>query len=337
MKEEITIKDIAREAGVCIATVSNAINKKEKVSKETIDKIETIISKYNYHIKNAASLLRGKRSKLIGVIVTDVSNYMVSIVVKEIEEMARKEGYSLVICNNSHNPKLDIKYIDMLMAREVEGLIFIPSEEKLEIIKNLNKEKFPTVLFNRQISGSGLDYVMVDYYNAMVAVVDYLYGLGHKNIAYIAREKNLLNAKRKLKGFKEAMIKNKIKFKEKFYIEGDELSIDTGYSDTLKLLNMKEKPTAIIAFNDILAFGVIQAILENGYRIPDDFSVIGFDNFEIDKHIQPSLTSVNCNKKLFAKTCFNQLLQKIKGIKTGYDEKLIPFDLVIRDSTGKIN
>jgi len=336
MEKKITIRDIAKEAGVCIATVSNVLNKREIVDKKTIEKVEKVISKYNYRINTSASSLRGKLSKMIGVIIPDSSNLVFSYVTKEIEKLARDEDYSLVICNSDYNLKNEIEYINTLKSRDVDGIISIPSEENMCIFNNLNRSKIPVVLINREIKDSNIDFVMADCYNAIISVIDYLYKLGHKKIAYIDREINLTHSQKRLKGYKKGLLKNNLKFQKSFYLKGNGFSIQDGYSDMVKFLDMNEKPTAIIAFNDMLAIGAMRAILDRDYRVPDDFSVIGFDNSYIDEYLEPSLTSVTFERRQIAAESFKLLLNRMRGDKSAAKNVIIPLSLVIRKSTGKI-
>ena len=133
MKKDITIKDIAREAGVSISTVSNFFNKRNIVSEKLIKRIEKVISKYNYGINIAASSLRGKNSKLIGIIIPDSSNLAFSYVIKIIEKLARDKGYGVVVCNSDYNQIIEIEYINALKLRNVDGLIMIPTIEDRKI------------------------------------------------------------------------------------------------------------------------------------------------------------------------------------------------------------
>ena len=162
-KKDITIKDIAREAGVSIGTISNYLHKREIVSDKLAKKIEKAISKYGYRTNVAASSLRRNITRLIGIIIPDSSNLVFSYVIREIEKYAHQEGYSVVVCNSDYNVKKEIEHIDILKSRNVDGLMLIPTKEDKDIFINIDLNRTPVVTINRQIIGIDIDYVMFGY------------------------------------------------------------------------------------------------------------------------------------------------------------------------------
>ena len=333
--KNVTIKDIAKEAGVSIGTISNFFNKSSIVSEELSKKIQKVISKYNYRINVSASSLRGKITKMIGVIIPDSSNLVFSYVIREIEKLAHERGYSIVISSSNYSYQQEIENIEVLKSRNIDGIIIIPSKENIEIFSSLDLSKTPVVLINRRIKDSNIDYVMGDTHKALVEVIDYCAKLGHKKIAFINREPNLEISKERMRGYKEGLKKNNIKFDPKYLINGEGFLLEDGYRDMLKIMKIKGKPTAVIAYNDMLAIGAIKAIKDNNLKVPDDYSVIGYDNSYINNFVDPTLTSVTFQRKEIAKIAFSLIMDRIRGDKSEPKGVIVSSSIVIRDSTAE--
>jgi len=333
--KKITIREIASEAGVSIGTVSNVLHKRQIVSKESAEKVNAVISKYNYRMNISASILRRKISKMIGIIVPDNTNMVYSYISKAIELSASAKGYNVVICNSNYDYHNDIEHIGMLISRNIDGIIIAPTLEKKEVVQGLIDAKIPAVLFNRRIEGIKADCVMSDGYNAIKGAVDYLARLGHKKIGYIGREKNLWHSEFRYKGFIDGLKNNKLELYKEFVIndEGFNFSYYDGYSDMEKFLNKKDKPTAFLIFNDVLAIGAIKAIKDYNYKVPDDFSIIGFDNAMVDDFIDPPLTSITQQKTDMAYKAFEMLFERMQDNSIEQRCTYIPLSLKIRNST----
>ena len=334
-KKDITIKDIAKEAGVSLGTVSNFLNKKVAVSEKLSKRLRKVISKYNFRLNFSASSLRGKISKLIGIIIPDSSSLVFSFVIKEIEKLSHEFGYSVVVCNSDSNYAAEVEYINVLKSRNVDGIIIIPSEENMAIFDGFNLDIIPVVLMNRRINNSNIDYVTIDIYPALLEVINYLVGLGHKKIAYMNREIHLVQSRERLNGYKVGLKNNKIKIRKEFIIDGEGYFLEGGYKDMVKILKLDDKPTAIIAYNDSMAIGAIKAIKDHNFKVPDDFSVVGFDNSFINDYVEPTLTSLTFQKKEIAGKAFNLLLKRMNGDKGPPQGIVLHSSLVIRNSTGE--
>jgi DNA-binding LacI/PurR family transcriptional regulator len=331
---QVSIKEIAREAGVSIATVSNVINKSYKVKEKTIKRVEEVIRKYNYRVNIGASSLRGKSSKLIGVIVPELSNPFFSKLNDEIERYASQFGYSIAMCNNNYEYEKDIEHIEILIARNVDGLIMVPSFENKKVVEPAINSNIPVVLINRKIKDCSCDAVLVDAYSAIVASVEYLVSLGHKKILYMNAEPELFISRMRLKGYKDALKKHGLSLNKDFIIKADGFTYADGYNFLKKLQDLKDKPTAILAYNDMLAIGLLKAFSAAGFKIPQDYSVMGFDNIIIDEYLEVGLTSVAIGLKAIAQRAVDILLEKIKNKKIATREIFLPINIIKRDSVG---
>lgn len=334
--KKITVKDIAREAGVSICTVSHVINKTHFVSAELTNKVEEAIKKYNYRMDISASSLRKKVSKMIGVIIPNSSSQFFALLTKNIEKFSRDIGYNVVICNSDYNSKIDIEHIEALRTRNIDGIIMIAASEDRDCYKKIFDYDIPIVLIDRKIKGINCDTVITDTHNAMSQVIDRLVELGHKKIAYIGREKDLFHSQRRFMCFLDSLKRNKIQINEDFIINGTTgFRFIDGYKDMVKLLDLKNKPTAVLAFNDVLAIGAIRAIEDRGYKVPDDFSIVGFDDIEIGNFFKPKLTSITTMKEEISRAAFNLLINRINKINKRNKQIFVKADLIIRESIGK--
>ena len=330
----ISIKEIAREAGVSIATVSNVINKSYKVTEKTKKRVGDIIQKYNYRINIGASSLRSKVSKLIGVIVPEISNPFFSKLNDEIEKYASEIGYSIVICNNNYDYKKDIEHIEILVSRNVDGLIMVPSMEDKKVIMPAIQSNIPVVLINRKIEQRNCDAVVLDAYKADLDLVDYLTSLGHKKILYMNAEPELFVSQIRLKGYADGLKKSGLVLKKELIIQADGFKYSDGYDFIKKILELKDRPTAILAYNDMLAIGLLKAFLEAGYKIPEDYSILGFDNINIDDYLAVKLTSVAIGLKAIAKQAVDILMERIRNKNIPQKLIFLSISIIKRDSAG---
>ena len=232
MNKKITIKEIAQEAGTSITVVSYVLNGTRNVSPELKKRVLEVIKKYNYKKDFSASSLRGKITKLIGIIVHDFSNPLSAAIYSEIEKMAHLEGYSVLICDSERKHDKELEYLDVLKSRNVDGVIMIPSFEDAEMYKSIFNYKIPAVTIERKLKN--LDCVYCDYYEAASNVVDYLYGLGHRKIAYMNREPHLFISQERYNGYLQGLKNNNLEFIKELVIDGDGFNVIDG------IMNLKK-------------------------------------------------------------------------------------------------
>jgi len=332
--KRVTIKDIAREAGVSICTVSHVINKTHYVSPALTDRVNKAIEKHNYRMDFSASSLRKKVSKMIGVIIPNSSSQFFALLTKYIENFSREIGYHVVICNSDYNTDIEIEHIEALITRNIDGIIMIPVSEDIKCYRNIFELDTPFVFVERKLEGTNCNSVMSFSQDSIAQVIDHLVSLGHKKIAYIGREKDLLHHKIRFNSFADSMKRHNLELKEEYIIYGANYRFKDGYEDMSKLLDVKDQPTAVLVFNDVLAIGAIQAIKDRGYKVPGDFSIVGFDNIEIGNYIEPSLTSITTMKEQISKVAFDLLINKINNKNIRKKHVFIKTEVVMRKSTG---
>ena len=336
MSKKITMKFIAEKAGVSTATVSSVINKSSFVSRELTDRVKRVIKEYNYYMDYTASSLRRSKTKMIGIIVPDISNPVIGKMCSEIESLARDNDYNVLMSNSKRDYSIEDECINELISRNADGIIAITLREDKESYIKFNDHKKPLVIINRRIPDINADFVMINSKNAIIEAIDHLVNLGHKRITFLNRESDLYHSKRRLKGYTEGLKKNNIKTDESLIIKDGGFQMKDGYEDMQKMLEITDRPTGVIAFNDTIAIGAIKAIKDNNFRIPDDFSIIGGDNSEIGDYLDKKLTTITTHADEVAKKAFNLLLLRLNGYEGRPKKIVVDRSLIIRETTGKI-
>jgi DNA-binding LacI/PurR family transcriptional regulator len=333
--KQITIKDIAKEAGVSITTVSHVINKNIYVSDELTQRVNKIILKYNYRKDFIASSLRQRRTKMIGIIIPDITNPELASISRGLQLTFYKKGYISIVCNSDYNYKNEIDFMEELSSRKIDGFIIIPSIEENKLFETIDA-KLPMVIINRKIDRENTDFIMIESYKSLIEIINYLVNLGHKKIAYINREQNLYQSKLRFEGYLEGLKKNNLKFDSSLVSNSSGFSIGDGYADMEKFLELENKPTAVIAYNDVLAAGIVEAIKNNKLKVPEDFSIVGFGNTFIGRFLEPKLTTIEASTDEIVSNSVQLLLSRIQKKVVRSRIVNINRSLVIRESTGRV-
>ncbi len=288
------MKDIAREAGVSKATVSRVINNTNPVSEEVRKKVEKIIKKNNYIPSSIARSLSKKETKVIGLIIPDLSNSFYSELVRGISRTAHNNGYNVFLCNTFKETKLEMEFLNLLEEKEVDAIIlttFHTTEAQKDFIRRYKK---PIVTVNRIFEGEGMPFVPnidIDNYKASYEAVDYLIKSGHKKIGVIRADKDDNTCIDRLRGYKQVLNDNLMIADESYIIDSD-FHFQAAYDGMMKILKNKNRPDAMFCFSDELATGAIKAIIDSGLKVPEDISIVGFDDIPLAKRFIPSITTV---------------------------------------------
>ena len=332
--KRITMKEVAKEAGVSLTTVSHYINKTRYVSDEIAQKIDNILIEKDYYKKSGKEGIRTRQVKTISVIVPDSSNPIFSVINREIEQLAEVKEYNVIVCNSNREYKNDIRHLGLLNSRGISGVILVSSREDSKEYNIINKYKIPTVLIERDVDVLNTDIVWGNHGSIMKDVVKHLADLGHKRIAYINREEYLFKSRMRFKGFLKGLEENNLKYYDDLVSNDGGFTFEDGYNEVSKFLYMDNKPTAFIVYTDVLAIGLMRAIMDKGYKIPEDFSIIGADNISVGDYIKPSLTTITFQKKEIAYNAFNLLIKRIEGKKNTPKKISVDLKLIVRESTG---
>lgn len=328
-----TIKDVARQADVSLATVSHVINQTRFVSDELRTRVVTAMQELNYSPNSAARSLRSGETRTIGLIVPDNSNPFFAEIARIIEDIGFDNGYSVIFCNSDGNNQKESSYIQLLISKRVDGVIFIASQGTSGSIRDLTEQKIPIVIADREIPQPDVDVVLVNNEQGGYLAAQYLLSLGHRRIGCICGPSRLTPLSLRLRGYQKALKENGIPYREELVVPGD-LRFQGGERGMRKLLELSERPTAVFALNDLMAIGAIRAIRKAGLRIPEDVSLVGFDNIPISTAIYPALTTVAQPIAKLAKTIAHLLIERIQKTHEVCPARQITLEphLVIRDS-----
>ena len=340
-KYKITlIKDVARKAGVSISTVSNALNNSRYVKKETKEKILEITRNLNYTPNIIARGLKTRSTSTVAVIVPDISNQFFAQVIRGVEEVARQRKYSILLACTYYDVSEEKKSIENLRKQFVDGFVFVSGYNSFDHIKELNDDKVPVVVADRELGDIKVPSVLVDNLGAMRDTVNYLHGLGHKRIGYISYTyNNQTTVEKRFKGYRKGLKENKLNFDPDLVIISKNLRLNEleGSCEAVKeIITSKNIPSVIMTASDFIAVGVIRALKELKFKIPEEISVMGFDNIMMSQYTDPLLTTIKQPKRQMGTTAMNLLLDIIEGKRIKEKNIMLSTELVERQSVAKL-
>lgn len=331
----VTIKDIAKVAGVSYATVSRALSGSPEIGEETRERVLKLCREMGYTTNYVARSMVMKRTKLIGLVVANIDNPFMSELAYHIELRAREQGYNLMLCNSSHDLALEKEVFELLVGRQVDGIILVPAgTESYENLKPFIN-RVPTVFMSENLRDLPESYVSVDNYRGTRIGTEYLHSLGHRSILYLGRRKGSVTHQLRAEGYIDACRELSVEpvFCNSSYFFS---SIEAGYQLAKHAFAKNFTQTAVFAASDSLALGVIEAAEEASLRIPEDLSLMGFDNILYSSLPKINLTTIEQPKKTMASTAVDILIDKISDPNTGYSHRILTPSLVERGSCSKI-
>jgi LacI family transcriptional regulator len=328
-----TMRDVARLAGVSIATVSAVVTGKKPVSDNLRGRVEEAMRALDYHPDHVARSLKMGSTNVVGMVIPDVTNPFFTELMQGAEEEARRCGISVMLCNTDGDAAIENWQLNTLLAHRVDGILvscadsFIPWER-------LERRKIPFVFFDRVPLGFKGAAVVLDNRAAAAEATRYLIGLGHRRIAIIAGSQKVSPGIARLEGFREAMEAAHLSVRTQYVRVGD-FSIDGGYQAGLELLALPTRPTAIFSCNNKMTLGLMRAIGEQKVPCPDAISVIGFDEFEWSANFSPRLTTMGQPTRAMGRKAMQILLDQINAREDYVSPGTIVFgsELNVRDST----
>ena len=327
----ITLKMVAEKAGVSVNTASRAINNKPDINENTKKRILKVAQELGY-IRNAAAVaLRTKKTKAIGVVIADNRNPFYAEVLNGMEEASRKKDYHIILANTQRDYKKEEEAIKLLLAKRVDGLLIAPVQDRDDDIKKLIEANIPFVVVGRDFENIEVDAVYNDEVKGGFLAAEYLIKKGHKKIVLINGFLYKSPAKGRLEGYKKALKKYRISLDESLISVGD-INIEDGYERTKQMLGKKLNFTAIFAYNDMVAFGSMQAIKEKGLRIPEDIELVGYDDIPFSSLISPSLTTIRIKKQELGIESVKLLFSRINGTRKKIKKIMLNVDLVERET-----
>lgn len=332
-KKKLTLKDVADACGVSTTAVSFVLNDKpSNISSATKERIIRIAKEMNYQFNGVARALAIRKTNIIGVIIPDISNAFFSESIRHMQIELNKNGYEVILCNSEDKFDNDIKYLKLLLSRQVDGMIMTISSESminhnwLTIKQMLEENEVPHVLYDRYYPGDDAK-VYVDNEQSAYEITKYLIDNGHKEIGIITGPMNLNSSQGRYNGIKKALSEANLPFDEDLVYNGN-YDIETGHRGAEKFLG---KVTAIFAFNDLQAYGVMEKSREKNIKIPNDLSLVGFDDIFYSSILETKLTTVKQPLQEMSKIACDLLVRLIDN--PNLQEVIsVPGNFIIRDS-----
>ena len=287
----MNIRNIAEKAGVSVATVSRVLNHPETVKEATRKKIEAIMESEEYTPNWFARGLNFNKTGTIGLMLPNILDNTSIEVAKGVEDVAHQKEYTTLICNVENDLEKERKYLQLLVQRKVDGIVMIqPSfdEKDFEMLKENN---IPSVIIGENKHVNGTHTVTIDSCKGAKRAMEHLLNIGYTKVAIVCGDTPRTENANKLKGYSEILQKHGIKYVDKYVVNAPN-TIEGGYIAAKKLIEMDDMPEAIFATSDTLAFGIMDAVYDNGMTIPDDIGVVGFDNIRMSNLVTPKLTTV---------------------------------------------
>jgi LacI family transcriptional regulator len=336
-----TIKDVARVAGVSIATVSALLNGTARVSEKLSQRIWAAIESTGYSPHGIARSLRLGRTRSIGLVVGDISNPFFTSLAKTVEARALEAGYMVIVANSDEEPEKELKLLKLLREQRVAGILLTPSGHDPSYLLALSRTTdIPIVLLDRLLPQSSFDAVVVDNLAAARMATDYLVRLNHRRIAMVIGKQHIWTMEQRLRGYRESLKLAGIEPDSTLELIAD-TRIETAYEVVQRLLAQPNPPTAIFAANILMMLGAIEAVMDMGFRCPEQVSLAGIDDFPGSSAIRPLLTTVTQPIEELAERAVGQLLGRIGQVPEDPEKQraqtimLMP-RLLIRDSCARL-
>jgi len=327
-----TIRDVARAAGVGQATVSRVLNSSGYVHPDTRARVLQAAADLGFVPSQTARSLVRKSTATVGLIIPDITNPFFPAITRGVEDAASASGYTVFLCNTDNDPAMEAQDVRKLRERRVDGVIFVGATDRRDLMATLVAEGVPVVVTDRQVADLDVDMVLVDNRAGALLACRHLIGLGHSRIAHAAGHLATRTGQDRLAGYREALAEAGIAPDEGLVYTGD-FTLESGYQAAEVLLGRTPRPTAIFCGNDLVALGVLRAAEAAGLAVPDDLSIVGFDDILLAALVRPALTTVRQPAYSMGELAMRMLLDRIAGETGGSRRHLFQPELVVRSTT----
>ena len=328
-----TLKQVAARAGVSFTTVSHVVNRSRPVSDAARLRVERAIADLGYYPSAVARALKTSQTRILGVIVPNISNPFFSELMRGIEDACLRGGYSVFLCNGDDDRERQGRSLDTLQERRVDGVVLAtPTGPATALAKRIAAMNLKTVVVDRTIPGLEADNVRIDHTGGARLAVEHLLALGHRRIACLGGPAGFAVSKARTAGWRKALERAGITPLDEWLVEGD-FSAPAGHELTQRVL-ARSDITAVFASNDLQGIGALRAAAEAGRTVPRDLSVIGFDGIEMGAFTYPALTTVGYPIRAIGETAANVLMDRIAGRSTAPTEVVVAPTIIRRESTG---
>ena len=336
MSSQVTIKDIARALGISPSTVSRALKDHPDISKQTKKAVVELAEELNYQPNYIALSLRKSKTNTIGVIIPEIVHYFFSNIISGIEDVAYNSGYNVIISQSNESYEREVSDTKALLASRVDGFLISTSKETTDLshIEDLIKREIPIVIYDRLCDGLNVSQIIIDDFQGAYQATEHLIKGGCKRIAHLQGPKNQMIFLERLRGYREALEQNNLKFDESLVVHCYEGTMEETMEHTEKLLELKNPPDGIFGNNDLSAIAAMKVVKKHGLKIPEEVAIVGFSDWQVSSLVDPSLSTVTQPGFEMGQKAAKLFLEQIKN-PDGYKprrEILMP-KLIIRDSS----
>jgi DNA-binding LacI/PurR family transcriptional regulator len=334
----VTVRDVARHAGVSTSTVSHVLNRTRFVSDELRDRVVAAMRELHYHPNAAARMLSLKRSNALGLIVSDIRNPFFASVTRGVEDVAQEHGYTVVLCNSDEDVLKESACLKTLESRQVDGVLLASAGVADEHVTRLVHAGYPMVLVDRDLPGLGTPAVLLDNEGAAYSAVRHLIERGHKRIGMLSGRGSISTTTERVAGYQRALREAGLELDDRLVISGESTS-EGGAAATHALLDLEPPPTAIFSGNNLMSIGALHAIASRSLTVPDDVALVGFDDFPFpwSDAFRPHLTTVAQPTYELGRRAAETLVHMLNGSSTRSAQRtVLQGKLVIRESSGAL-
>ncbi|WP_055587664.1 LacI family DNA-binding transcriptional regulator [Streptacidiphilus griseoplanus] len=329
------IKDVARQAGVSVGTVSNVINRPDLVSEQTRARVQAVIERLGYVRSESARQLRAGRSRIVALLVLDMGNPFFVDVARGAERAARQAGLGVMVCNSARSPSEEADYISLFAEQRVRGVLLTPADPTGRTLDALRRNGTPFVLVDRVAAGPAECSVSVDDVNGGMLAAGHLIARGHRSIAFIGGPPELIQVRDRGAGARAALAEAGLPPESLLEISADGMDVAAGRDAGARLLGLAPRPTAVFCANDLLALGVLQAMYAARVGVPDELAIVGYDDIEFAAAAAVPLTSVRQPAAAMGRLAAELLMEETSGADVGHRHRQVVLqpELVVRSSS----
>jgi len=328
-----TIHDVAKLAGVAPITVSRVINNSGYVSDRTHEKVQAAISELGYVPNILARSLRSKRTNTLALVFTDITNPFFTVMARGVEDTASSEGFNVIFCNTDESQEKEDDYIQLLLQKQVDGILLVPASSNTRSIKVIQDQDTPLVIVDRRVSNPNVDVVRGDSEGGACQLTKYLINLGHRHIAIITGPRNVSTAQDRLSGYKRAMEESELK--ENIICCYGNFTQTSGNTLTREIFSQNPQPTALFTANNLIAIGALRALQDLGLKVPEDVALVSFDDIPENLTAFPFMTVVTQPSYEMGCRSTELLISRIKkDSEADYQDIVFPVEFFERASSG---
>lgn len=328
-----TIKDVAKEAGVSVATVSRTLNETGRVSAGVRERVMTAAEGLGYRPNAVARSLRSQSTRTLGLVIPNVRNPFFTQMARTVEDAARERGYSLIFGNTDESPEKEADYLDVLLEKQVDGLIVSPARATSPQLEEIVENGVPVVFLDRFVRGIEAPVVRADGRRAVDELVGHLVEQGHERLAIIAGPAETVPGKERLDAFLKGAEERNVPVDES-YVKVGNFRRESGLKAMRELLELEEPPTAVFAANNLMALGALQTLKRAGLKMPEDISFASFDDVSWFELVEPAMTAIAQPVEELGAATADMLPALIEGEEA--DSVILEAELVVRESCGRV-